>query len=440
MKDQKRRKKRSNFILSFAIVFTFVVLFGIFGIMYYQWVYVEKETSLSLQSSADREASSSDLNTASGGGEESGRFKPVVEPIPVSEEIIQVSDETAQEKGRYDDILQNITYMEENNIYIKEAEDEERITITFAGDILFDPNYRIMATLLQNGGNIENAISADLLAEMRSADIMMINNEFPYSNRGEPLEDKAFTFRAAPSSVSYLHDMGVDIVSLANNHAYDHGEDALLDTFTTLKEAGIPYVGAGVNEAEAVRPVYYIINDMKIAFLSATQIERLDNPDTKAATENSPGVFRCWNGEKLLQAVREAKEQSDFVIVYVHWGTENVVETDWAQEKQAPELAEAGADLVIGDHPHILQRIGVANDTPVMYSLGNFWFSSKTLDTGMVKVTLTEDGLESFQFIPCLQNGCRTSLLYGEEKERVLSMMRDISVGVTIDADGYVTW
>ncbi len=346
--------------------------------------------------------------------------------------------ETPVDDSRYADVLQDEAYMAEHNIYAKEAFSEEYVTLLFAGDILFDPNYSVMAKVLQNGGDIGNGIAPDLIGEMQSADIMMLNNEFAYSDRGAPTPEKQFTFRARPDSVAYLTDMGVDIVSLANNHAYDYGEQALLDSLQILQAEGIPYVGAGVNEQEASAPVYFIINDMKIAFISATQIERLDNPDTTGATETSPGVFRCFNGEKLMQTVAQAKEESDFVVVYIHWGTENQEETDWLQNKQAPELVEAGADLIIGDHPHILQRIEIIDGVPVIYSLGNFWFNSKPLDTGMVKVTISEEGLQSFQFIPCQQVNCRTSMLEGEEKSRVLGEMRRMSGNVQIDEDGYV--
>ena len=349
------------------------------------------------------------------------------------EEIITVND-------KYADILNDADYMVENNIYAKDAADPNEVTIAFAGDILFDDHYAIMARVVQNGGDITNGIDPELIREMNSVDIMMINNEFPYSDRGAPLEDKAFTFRAKPSTVSYLDELGVDIVSLANNHAYDYGEEAFLDTITTLENAGIAYVGAGRNLQEARKPVCYIINNMKIAIVSATQIERLDNPDTKGATDSSAGVFRCWNGDNLLETVREARENNDFVIAYLHWGTENVDTIDWAQEKQAAEVTEAGADLVIGDHPHCLQQISVVNGVPVVYSLGNFWFSSKTLDTGMIKVTLNENGLQDCQFIPCLQSGSRTVLLQGEEKQRVIDYMQSLSGNVHIDEDGYVTW
>ena len=415
MKKRRSKKTKSNFILPFCITLAFVLLTGIFLLFGYMWINPQDEGSIETVST---------------------HFQLIEEEEePVKEQIIQ---EIVEENVKYGDILQDAAYMEEHNVYAKEGTNKECVTITFAGDILFDSHYSIMASLLQRGGNIESGIAPDVIAEMKSADIMMLNNEFPYSDRGEPIPDKQFTFRAAPSTISYLNDLGVDIVSLANNHAYDYGEEALIDTLQLLKDANMPYVGAGMNAQEASAPVYFIINNLKIAFLSATQIERLDNPDTKEATDTSPGVFRCWNGEKLIQKVKEAKAESDFVVVYVHWGTENQEETDWAQNKQAAELVEAGADLIIGDHPHVLQKIEIINGVPVIYSLGNFWFNSRTMDTGMIKVTFSEGGLQSFQFIPCQQSNCRTTLLSGEEKERVLSDMRRMSGGVQIDTEGYV--
>lgn len=413
MRKSRVKRSRSNFILPFCLTLAFVLAIGFLILFAYLWINPREPETLEAVS---------------------GRFQLVEEEMPAEAQI----QEIVEENEKYGDILKDAAYMAEHNIYAKEAASKDSVTITFAGDILFDPNYSIMASLVQSGGNIANGIAPDVIAEMKSADIMMLNNEFPYSDRGTPTPEKQFTFRAAPSSVSYLNDLGVDIVSLANNHAYDYGEEALLDTLQILKDANIPYVGAGANAQEASAPVYFIINNLKIAFVSATQIERLDNPDTKEATDVSPGVFRCWNGEKLMQKVKEAKAESDFVIVYVHWGTENQEETDWAQNQQAAELAEAGADLIIGDHPHVLQKIEIVNGVPVIYSLGNFWFNSRVIDTGMVKVTLSEQGLQSFQFIPCQQSNCKTTLLSGEEKERVLGEMRRMSEGVQIDTEGYV--
>ena len=419
--DPKNRKGIChNFLKPFLITFCLVTAAGIAGLAAYRWVTEPAQPAGNGQRQTPVAIVESSIV--------SGNEEPPAQP----EEAETVS-------GKYGEILSDPEYMTANNIYTKDAASGEQVTIAFAGDILFDDRYAIMARVAQSG-DITEGFAPDLIAEMKSADIMMLNNEFPYSDRGEPLAEKQFTFRAKPSTASYLQTLGVDIVSLANNHAYDYGEAALLDTMDTLDSAQIVFVGAGHDLAEARQPVCYIINDIKIAIVSATQIERLDNPDTKGATETSPGVFRCWNGDDLMETVREAKENSDFVIAYLHWGTENEDTIDWAQEKQAAEITQAGADLVIGDHSHCLQPVGTVNGVPVVYSLGNFWFSSKTIDTGMVKATLTGDGLKSLQFIACRQSGCRTELLQGEEKRRVLDYMRSISGGVQIDEDGYVTW
>lgn len=340
---------------------------------------------------------------------------------------------------RYGDILADQEYMKENKIYAREAASRDEVTIGFVGDILMDDSYAIMANLKKRGGSIESGISEAMLAQMHAVDIMVVNNEFPFTNRGTPTEGKTFTFRADTDAVYYLHDMGADAAVLANNHIYDFGEIGLLDTLDTLEEAEIPNVGAGKNLDEASAPLYFIINDIKIAIVAATQIERLENPDTRGATENSAGVFRCLNPDRLCQAVAQAKENSDFVIVYVHWGTENQAEPDWLQLEQAPKIAEAGADLIIGDHPHCLQGITYCADTPVIYSLGNFWFNSKTLDTGMVRITLDGNGLKSFQFVPGIQSGCRVDLAYGEDKERILAYMRSLSPEAVIDGEGFVS-
>ncbi len=426
MGKKNRQRKKRNFIMIFLLTFSIVVAVGVFAMAAYLWIMAPEKEVVSYQNNAKEGVNVSKMPaTQDKTGQESDDGQP---------------EEAKGTHGRYWKELNDPEYMEANNIYAKDANNEESVTITFAGDILFDPNYAVMATMQQNGGEISGAIAPDLIREMQSADIMMINNEFPYSDRGTPTVDKQFTFRAKPSYVSYMNDLGVDIVSLANNHAYDYGEDAFLDTMATLEQADITYIGAGADLQSARRPAYYIINDMKIAFIAATQIERNDYPDTKGATDSSAGVFRCMDSANLIETIKEAKENSDFVIVYLHWGTENEAAIDWLQEKQAPEVAEAGADLIIGDHPHCLQPIGVVQGVPVIYSLGNFWFNSKTLDTGMVKVVLTEEGLQSYQFIPCLQSGCKTTMLQGEEKERVLNYMRSISTDVQIDAEGYVTW
>ena len=352
-------------------------------------------------------------------------------------EIFAAGAEPEKEQSQDEMLLQEA--LEQNQeVYLAECESQDTVTLLFAGDILMDDHYAVMSTYHNRGNDINQAFDQGLLEQMRNADIFMINNEFTFTSRGTPTVNKKFTFRANPGNVSMYEEMGVDIVSVANNHIYDYGEISLLDTLDTLEQAEIPYVGAGRNLQEAMTPVYYIANGMKIAFVSATQIERNGTPDTKEATQDSAGVLRCMNPDNLLLTIEEAKKNSDYVILYIHWGTESQEAIDWLQEQQAPIYAQAGVDLIIGDHPHCLQKMDSVEGVPVIYSLGNFWFNSRTQNSCVVKVTLRAGEIESFQFIPCRQSDCRTALLTGQEKTEVLDYMRTISPNVTIDGEGYV--
>lgn len=376
---------------------------------------------------------------------EAGNGRENASGAPEAQGVQDMQGENADaSSGKYAALLEDPERMAAENMIPLTPSEEEEITLLFAGDILFDDSYSIMVKMKSRAGGgslVEAGFDAAILQQMRGADVFMVNNEFTYTTRGTPTEGKAFTFRARPEHAALLSEMGADIVSLANNHVYDYGEISLLDTLDTLTEAGMPYVGAGRNLTEAVRPVFFVTENVKIAFLSATQIERMDNPNTKGATETSPGVFRCRNVDRLLAEVEKAKAVSDFVVVYVHWGTESTSELDWAQKEQAPLIAQAGADLIIGDHPHVLQGIEWIEDTLVMYSVGNFLFNSKTQDTCLVEATLdAQTGtLKSFRFLPAIQQDCRTSLLEGTEKARVIGHMQSLSPGVSIDMDGYVT-
>ena len=169
-------------------------------------------------------------------------------------------------------------------VYWKECASPEQTVLDFIGDINFAEDWSSTRFLDQQVDGLYDCFSADLLAELNQADIMMVNNEFTYSTRGEPVAGKDYVFRADPDRVYLLEIMGTDIVSLANNHAYDYGPEALLDTMATLNEAQIPYVGAGANLEEAEKPSYFIANGKKIAIVSATQVERTLNY-TKEATE-----------------------------------------------------------------------------------------------------------------------------------------------------------
>lgn len=352
-----------------------------------------------------------------------------------------VSDEAANhtDDSRYGELLADSEKCRQEHIYAKDTISEDEVRLLFAGDISLAESYGHVAALYNRGGDIEQCFSTDALELMRDADIFMANYECTFTTRGTPSPNKQYTLRANPDNVKYLFDMGLDVVALANNHTYDYGEVSILDTLDTLDSVEMPYVGAGRNIEEAKKPTYFIANDMRIAFVNATQIEKLDKPDTPGATETTPGTFRCWNDDTVCDVIREAKEVSDYVVVYVHWGEELEETIDWAQDGLAPKLADAGADLIVGDHPHILQKIDYINDVPIIYSLGNFWFNGKNRDAGVLEVVVDDGGTKTIRFIPTYEPNMTTSVAHGEDENRIMSHMRNISVNVNIDDEGYVT-
>ncbi len=428
-KDVRKKKKRKSMWKVFLVAFIVTLAAGGGALAFILWLGTEDDVP-------QKEQTLQEI------------VKVEKEDIP-AESLEKKAEKTKQETAKKpaepaetDDGFDDSGCLRNENGRILEKKQEtagDEATLLFAGDILFDDGYAVMGAMRQRGG-IRACFSEETLQEMENADIFMLNNEFTYTNRGEPTPEKQFTFRAKPENAMLLRELGVDIVSLANNHAYDYGEISLLDSLETLEGIDMPYVGAGRNLTEASENVYFHVGNQKIAFISATQIERLTPPDTKGATESAPGVFRCLTEKEIFTKIAEAEQNSDFVIVYIHWGTEKTDELDWVQPGMAKELAQAGADLIIGDHPHVLQEIANVEGVPTIYSVGNYWFNSSTLNTCLVKVKVKDGQMQSFQFIPALQSNCYTQILSGAEKNAVLDYMRGISTTVTIDGEGYVTF
>lgn len=341
---------------------------------------------------------------------------------------------------------EEIIWDDSSKTYSKAAASPNKVTISFAGDVLLSEGCSVLNTVIRNNNDFTKSFDEKLLAHMTDSDIFMLNNEFPYSKGGAPLPGKDYTFRADPFYASLLESIGTDIVSLANNHAFDYGPNALDDTFKTLRDVKMPYVGAGENIDEAIKPAYMKINGRTICIIGATQIEgSMSVPHTRPATETQNGVFRCVDTTQIKEVVADAKTKSDFVIIFIHWGTERTDQVrDW-QKGTARDLEEAGADLIIGAHSHCLQGIDYVNDTPVFYSLGNYLFNSNSQDTCLVTLTLDTanpgtTSIQSLRFIPCRQGGGKTVLADDNDKARIIKYEQGISYHALIDADGYVTY
>lgn len=328
---------------------------------------------------------------------------------------------------------------------VSETETEPEITgvydftLCFGGDVSLDENAVTTAQLDASEGDISKCISPELIEIMQEADIMCLNNEFTFSNNGAPMNGKMYTFRAKPERVSVLQDMGVDIVQLSNNHVYDYGKQALLDTFDTLEGAGIDYFGAGHNLEEAMQPVYYTLDDKVVAFVGASRAEKYKM--TPQATETEPGILRCYDTELFLQAIAEADENADFVIAVVHWGTEYSYDLEEVQLTTGKEYLDAGADVIIGGHSHCLQGMEYYQGKPIIYSMGNYWFNDKTLDSMLIELHFfgndEEQNLE-VKMIPAIQTRAMTNWVDETERERIFEFMESISVNVEIDEEGIV--
>lgn len=313
--------------------------------------------------------------------------------------------------------------------------------VAFAGDINLADNWDNMQYCSKTENGIYDCISPELVQVMQEADITCINNEFTFSTRGTPLKNKAYKFRAHPSNVGILKEMGVDIVSLANNHVYDYGKESLIDTMATLKQAGIKYVGAGHDLDEAMEPVYFGVQGKTVAFVAASRAEKYKM--TPQATKNSPGILRCYDTALFKQTIKKARENADYVIAYVHWGTEFTHKLEDVQLITGKEYLDAGADIVIGAHPHRLQGIEFYKGKPIIYSLGNFWFNDETVDTVLLKIRFFGNDTEEYielEVVPAVQADLKTTIVNEQtEKKRIFSLLERISINAEISDKGIIT-
>ncbi len=310
-------------------------------------------------------------------------------------------------------------------------QEDEPTTLVFTGDACFA--YTFEGNYLTGG--IENVVSKEMLTELQGADILMMNEEFPFSTRGTQAPDKQYTFRVDPKYVSAFTEMGVDIVSLANNHALDYGTEALEDSFKTLDDAGILYAGAGDTFERASQLQVIEVNGKKFGYLAASRVIPVGSWNIE---NNQPGMFCTYDETKLLAAIKAAKQECDFLTVYVHWGIERNTTPEAYQTSLGKEYIEAGADLVIGAHTHCLQGIQYFDGKPVFYSLGNFIFN-KTIDkTAAVKVTVDVDGTASYQLLPASASNGTTNLLTGTQAADLYQYMESLSYDVEITEDGEI--
>ncbi len=306
------------------------------------------------------------------------------------------------------------------------------VNMMFTGDVMLGSS--VLANY--DSAGLDGILSEYLQTELLQADLTVINEEFPFSSRGTPMPDKTYTFRVDKSYLSVFQEMGVDVVSLANNHALDYGEEALLDTFDALDEVGIPYAGAGADKERAEEAIFFERGGRTIGVLAASRVI----PVVEWNIENrQPGLFCTYDSTALEAAIARTRPLCDYLIIYVHWGIERQDYPEEYQRTLAEAYIDAGADLVVGSHPHVPQGIEYYNGKPIVYSLGNFIFNPNMVATYALKVLWSVDGQAQLQVIPVKTDNALTADLIGEAKQEMLRYVENISFDVSIDENGMVT-
>lgn len=235
------------------------------------------------------------------------------------------------------------------------------VTIAAAGDLALA--WRVDSAMRQHGYDPFREVRATLSgADLAFANVECVMSEAPdvhtQASEGQPI------IRAHPSSARAVANAGIDVVSVANNHAFDLGARGALDTQRALRDAGVAPVGGGRAE-DAWEPVVREVRGVRVGILAFAQ--QVNHPPGR-------GARVAWLDSRAIEAVRALDARVDVVLVSLHWGHEFVEEPTAGQVAMAHQLIDAGADAIIGHHPHVLQSVELYHDRPIVYSLGNFVF------------------------------------------------------------------
>lgn len=295
-----------------------------------------------------------------------------------------------------------------------QAQIAEPVTMIFAGDLTLSDNVERFV-----GSRMEYVF--ERWKPGRESDIFMVNLEHPVTTWSERVEKK-FNFKMAPSHGAILVDAGVTLVNSANNHIFDYGLRGIEDTMRYLDSLGIPYTGIGRNLRDARRPVILERKGRKIGFLGYY------GGGDFAATSDTPGYAPRYT-QFILEDVKKLRNLVDYVVVNFHWGVERAPLPEEWQVTLARKVVDAGADLIVGHHPHILQGIERYRGAVIAYSLGNFVFggnSRHTYETGVLKVVLSDQGAE-VDLIPVSVRRWQPQPSKGAIRDSVLSLVRERS-------------
>ncbi|HEY3686640.1 MAG TPA: CapA family protein [Streptosporangiaceae bacterium] len=243
-------------------------------------------------------------------------------------------------------------------------------TVAFGGDVHFQDQLR--ARLAH-----PSTALGPMASRLRGADLAMVNLETAVTTRGTPVPGKRYTFRAPKTAFGALRASGVDVATMANNHAVDYGPTGLRDSLAAIRSSRFPTVGIGRDADQAYRAWRTTVNGNRVAVIGATQVIDDNLVSAWTASGHHAGLASAKNVARMVRAVRAARKGSDVVIVYLHWGQEYHPCPLPRQRALAQRLAKAGADIIVGGHAHTPLGAGYMGGAYVDYGFGNFVFSLK---------------------------------------------------------------
>lgn len=286
---------------------------------------------------------------------------------------------------------------------------QKPISIVIGGDTQFSGS--TLKTALKYGPSYPfQYVKKDL----QSADYAVLNLETSITSLPDSYRDRnqRYNFKAPASMLTGIKQSGADLVSLANNHALDYGQQGLLDTMSSVKKAGLSYIGAGKTMSEAYSAKTAVIKGKKVKFIAATRFAPSNSWFTFTRSTKA-GVAGAYQLDPLIKALKKEKKGADYLVLYLHWGVEKTTKPaayQWEYLKRI--VSETDVDAIIGSHPHVLQGFTyypkksggkTVKNVPVAFSLGNFLFpdyvTGKTAQTGLLTLTL-EGKQPSISFKP----------------------------------------
>jgi len=298
---------------------------------------------------------------------------------------------------------------------------KERVSLIAVGDVSFS---RAGERIIKKEKDI-NYPFLKIKDYLKSGDIVFANLETPITS-GPEIPNFAMIFRSNPGTEKALKQAGFSLLSLANNHTLNFAEKGLKDTLAYLESVGIQYVGAGENRQKAYQPVYIEKKGIKFAFLAYSDGGLV--PDTYEAGENHAGIAFI-NQEEMMKAVRKARAKADFVIVSLHAGTEYTDTPNDLQVNFAHAAVDAGADLIIGHHPHVVQPLEQYRGKYIFYSLGNFVFDQpqkrETREGLAIKVYFSKEKIEKISLLPVvMENLAQPRMASEDEADKILARLK----------------